>query len=236
MRKLVVAKLRQLRGPEHRLVAHQQRRVDLGVAVLAGVQVEHEVGQRALQPCQRALQHHEARAGQLRRRLEVHQPERLADLEMLPGLEVERARAPQLAHLDVGGFVRPHRHVVGRHIGDGGQRLVQLVIDLLGRGFGLRHPLLDPRDLAHQRLGARLVLRLLGLADLLRRRVAPLLQALQFRDQPPALLVERHEALGLRLQPTALERPVEGLRVVADPADVVHGRVGTLIIDARRPV
>ena len=40
--------------------------VHLGVAVLAGVQVEHELAERALQPRQRALEDHEARARELR--------------------------------------------------------------------------------------------------------------------------------------------------------------------------
>ena len=53
--------------------SHQQRRRDLGVAVLAGLQVEHELAERALQPRQLALQHHEARAAHPGGGLEVHQ-------------------------------------------------------------------------------------------------------------------------------------------------------------------
>ncbi len=41
--------------------------------MLARMQIEHELHQRALQPRQRALQHDEARARQFRRRLEIHQ-------------------------------------------------------------------------------------------------------------------------------------------------------------------
>ena len=51
----VLGELRQLAGAEHRLVAHQQRRRDLGVAVLLGLDVEHELAERPLQPRQLAL-------------------------------------------------------------------------------------------------------------------------------------------------------------------------------------
>ena len=59
---LVVFEFRQLSRSEHRGVAHQQRRIDLGIAVFVGVQIEHELADRALQPREALLQHHKARA------------------------------------------------------------------------------------------------------------------------------------------------------------------------------
>ena len=59
---LVVPDFWQLRRAEHGGVAHQQRRRDFLIAMLVGVQVEHELGERAFQPRQLALQHGEARA------------------------------------------------------------------------------------------------------------------------------------------------------------------------------
>ena len=59
---LVVAELRQLRRAEHRLVAHEDRWRHLGVAVLAGVEIEHELAERTFEPGQLPLQHHEAGA------------------------------------------------------------------------------------------------------------------------------------------------------------------------------
>ena len=50
----VVAELRQVAGADQALALHHRGRVDLGVAVLAGVQVEHPGDQRALQPRARA--------------------------------------------------------------------------------------------------------------------------------------------------------------------------------------
>src|SRR3546814_4277334 len=57
-------------------------------------------GERALQPRQRALEHHETGAGNYRRPLEIHQPQRLANLEMLLRLERIVARAAVAAQLD----------------------------------------------------------------------------------------------------------------------------------------
>ena len=52
--------------------------------MLSRVQVEHELTERALHPREATLQHHEARAGQLRGSLEVHLLERLTQVEMFP--------------------------------------------------------------------------------------------------------------------------------------------------------
>ena len=61
-RVLILPKLGKLRSSEHRVILHNQWRIDLGVAVLARVQVEHELGESAFKTRQRSLQHHEARA------------------------------------------------------------------------------------------------------------------------------------------------------------------------------
>src|SRR3546814_10385474 len=79
---------RSLAGAEHRLVAHQQRRVDLGIAMLPGLHIEHELGERAMQPRHRPLQNRKARAGNCGRRLEI-EAEPGSDLVMLQRPEVE---------------------------------------------------------------------------------------------------------------------------------------------------
>ena len=60
--KLVLTKFRQLSGAKHRVVAHQQRRVDLLIPMLASMNIEHHLPERALHSRQRALQHNEPRA------------------------------------------------------------------------------------------------------------------------------------------------------------------------------
>ena len=58
----VLGKLRQLTRSEHRLVANHQRHLHFLVAVLGGVQVEHELAERTLEPRKLALQNGEAAA------------------------------------------------------------------------------------------------------------------------------------------------------------------------------
>ena len=46
----LVSELGQVRGPCHRGAVHEHRRPELDVAMFAGVHVEHELHQRALEP------------------------------------------------------------------------------------------------------------------------------------------------------------------------------------------
>ena len=57
------------------MVAHEHRRAHFAVAVLAGLQVEHELAKRAFEPRKLARQHDEARPGNFRGTLEIHHAE-----------------------------------------------------------------------------------------------------------------------------------------------------------------
>ncbi len=157
--------------------------------MLRRVQVEHELAERALHARELALQHHEARAGQFCRRLEIHEAHGLAQLVVLLG-EIGPLRLAPFALLAVGLLVGPDGHVVERQVGDFGERLLQRLARLLLRRLRLGHGVLQRRDLGHQRLGARLVLLRLGLADLLGGGVAAGLHVLQRGDGGAARLVE----------------------------------------------
>jgi hypothetical protein len=61
----VFLELGQLAGAEQAGGVDQVRRVELGVAMLFGVRVEHELGKRPVQAGQAALEQREARAGDL---------------------------------------------------------------------------------------------------------------------------------------------------------------------------
>jgi hypothetical protein len=107
---------------------------------------------------------------------------------------------------------------------DSAERLVRRA--LLDLALGER--VFQRIDLGHQRGGLRLVLGGLGLANLLGRRVAPLLRLLQARhDLAPSfvqfkkLRCELHVAA--RRDAALLQAGVEHLRVVAYPFDVEHG-------------
>src|SRR3989442_756177 len=78
----VLFELGQLSGPDHHLAPDDERGLDLDVAVLPSVQVEHEVDQRAYERRSHAHKHGEARTGELRAAGEVQDPELLANLPM----------------------------------------------------------------------------------------------------------------------------------------------------------
>src|SRR5258708_4568131 len=82
---LVFREFGELRRAEHGLVAHQQRRARLAIAELARVEVQHELRQRPLELRELAVEHAEARAGELARPGEVPDPPPLADSDMVPG-------------------------------------------------------------------------------------------------------------------------------------------------------
>ena len=115
--KEVLAELGELAGAGERRLAHQHGRAHLEVAELACVSIEHEIGQGALEPRERPAQNHEAGARELGRALEIHQTERLADVEMLLGHEIEGGRLADFADFPVGALVLAHRHVVRGLVG-----------------------------------------------------------------------------------------------------------------------
>ena len=221
---LILLELRQLRRAEHGVVAHQHRRLDLDIAVFGRVQVEHELFERAREAGERPLQHDEARARELGGDVEVHQAQRLAELEMLARLvhpSEFRPDAPA-AHLDVAGLVLAVGNVVERQVGNfcerGLERRARLALDRLE----FRHGRLEAGDLRLEVVRRLDVLARHGRADLLRSRVAALLGALQVENRQTPLLVERDQRFGARAEAAAGEAGVERLRIVAYRLDVVH--------------
>ena len=86
--------------------------------MLARVHVEHELSKRAFETRQTFFQNDEPRAGKLRRGLEIHLAERLAQFEMLLGGKRIVALSPKAMMLDVVALVRAVRHIVERQIGN----------------------------------------------------------------------------------------------------------------------
>ena len=213
-----------MRGAKHGLVTHQQRRVHFRIAVLLGVQIEHEGHQGALHARQSALQHDKARARHARGGLEIHQAQRLADFEMFFRREArgKGGRRAEAACLDIAMLVTALGHVGARRVGDFEQRLVQLGDGSLFLRFHLAHAGFQLCDLGLQRVGAGTILGGHGLADLLRGRIAALLGDLQAGDGGLADIVEREQLVGQRLKATPRAPCVEDSRILADPFDVVH--------------
>ena len=90
----VPGELRQLaRAVERRGIDHEGRK-HFRIAVLAGVNVEHEVRERALEPGAKASIHGESRPGDLGRAFEVQNSERRPQVPVSFGLEIEFSRLP----------------------------------------------------------------------------------------------------------------------------------------------
>ena len=114
----------------------------------------------------------------------------------------------EAALLDVAVLVLADRHV-RRSACSGSRRGASssAAFGLPLRRLELRHVILQPRDLGHQRLRARLVLPRLRLPDLLRERVPPLLRRLQRGDGGAARLVERDQLARHAARARASARP-----------------------------
>ena len=208
------------------------RHPHLGVAVLAGVQLEHEVGQRALEAGQRAPQHDEARLGHPGGALEIHQAERLADLLVRLGREGELSRPTPAAHFDVLvlGLARRHRRV--GHVRDLEEEALHLAVHALELGLERLDPL---AHLAHARLlVGRVLAAALGLADRLGGLVAQRLELLALTHEPSALGVQgeqRPDQLGAS---AVHEGALDRLGILADQSHVQHVR-SSLSVKQKRP-
>ena len=191
--------------------------------MLAGVEIEHELTDRTLQPRQPLLQHDEARAAQFRGRLEIHVAERAAEIVMRLRREGVVADLAVDVALHIAVLVCAFGHVVERQVRNSGELFRQFLVRRLRCQLELRHRGLELGDFRHQLGGARVILGLLGLADFLRSRIAPRLRLLGRQDRRTAFLVDRQQRSRQRRQPAALQSGVERLGVVADRFDVVHG-------------
>jgi hypothetical protein len=101
------------------------------------VQVQHELGQGAVQAGDLALHDHETGAGELDAVLEVDALGRLTQIDVIAYREIELARGTPAADLHVVVLVTAHRGGLARQVGDGvgdplelGQQGLQL--DLAG--------------------------------------------------------------------------------------------------------
>lgn len=101
------------------------------------MQVQHELGQGAVQTGNLALHHHETGAGELDAVLEVDPLGRLTQIDVIAHREIELTRGTPAADLHVVVLVTAHRGGLARQVGDGvgdplelGQQGLQL--DLAG--------------------------------------------------------------------------------------------------------
>ena len=219
----VFLEFRQLTGALQRRSLHQIRGVGLFVAMLAGVQVDHELRQGAMQTGDGAAQQGETRARQLGSGLEVQPAVLLAEGDVILDLEIEAARGAPTRHLDVAVFIGANRHGLVRQVGNVQQQVVQLVLDriqLTLAGFQLAAHLIDFRQQRSDVFATRL-----GLADGLGTAVALGLQLLGAHLHRLALTLQGLEAGDVKGEATGGEALGDFGELRADKFGIEHVRV-----------
>ena len=220
----LLLELGQLAGAQHRVGIHEMRQPQLRVAVLARLHIQHELGDGALEPRQRAPHDREARLRQLRGTVHVEQAEAGADGLVRPGLEVEPARRAPAANLDVLLVALAGRHRWVREVRDLDEQRFDGLVDGLQPGI---EGLDAVADLAHPRLfGAGVLTRLLRAADRLGGGVALGLEVLDLFQEPAALDVlgeDLRDELGAALLG---ERALDLVGSLANEPQIEHGTTG----------
>ena len=131
---------------------HEVRHPRLAIAVLAQVQVEHELRERAVQARHRPGQHGEAGAGQPAGGGRIESTEPFRDCHVIGGFECELRRLAVAAHLDVRGRVAAVRHAVVDRCSAGRATWRSSVVLQCPRGPGRLARRAAPRlDLGEQR-------------------------------------------------------------------------------------
>ena len=123
---------------------HQVGHVGFAIAVIADVQVEHELRESAVQPRQVSRQHDEPRSGHAPGSLKIHAAP-LAERDMILGREVELPRNAPPAHFHVGRLVLSvgdarvqdigQSQLQTRHLGLNDFELLFDSLQLLAQGF-----------------------------------------------------------------------------------------------------
>ncbi len=165
--------------------------------MLPQMNIEHEVDQRACQPCTGADVHRETGARDLRTALQVNDPQRRAQIPVrLPPIRRLSRAAPRPDVL-AGGLIAG-RHSQDRCVGDLKQKLFYPRLTHTQLGVVLSDPGRDLLHLADQ--PRRILARLLSLSDLLRCLVAARFKLLHALDQTTPFLVKADNLIDGRRQ------------------------------------
>jgi hypothetical protein len=218
----ILLELRQIAGALQRSAVGQERRLDFAVSVLARVNVEHEVDERARQPRAGSAQHRETRTRDLGTPLEVDDAERRPEVPMRLRREVEGWRLTHTPQFDVvrGAFSDRNAGVRQvRQVEHGCRPLIfdrvelnPLLLDFLRAGAtGFLHR----RGVLAHALGAR---------DLVARRILQPLQPLTLRDEPAAGRLERGNLFEgfVGVEAAVGEAPANVFNVIANKRRIEH--------------
>ena len=166
---LILGKFGQLTGAEQGFCFDQVRYIDLLVAVLPGVYIQHELGQGTLQARNLAVQDDKSGTGQFRRGFKVHAPVQSTQIDVVLGHEVEVPGISPAVDFDIVSVTVSRRDRLVGQVRNGQQFLVQLLLDGIQLLLALRQLRAHIVDVIQQRLD--ILPCTLGLADHLRSGV-----------------------------------------------------------------
>lgn len=231
----VFLEFRKLIGAKQRLVAHQKRHDMLGIAVFFGMQVQHELAERPLQPRQLAFQHGEARAGNLGRRLEIHQAHRLTILKCSFGLKFIRGFCADQTDLDIAVLVGAIGHVIQRNVGNDRQRIAQRPFQAALLGLAILDDGFEVRDIAFSFSARGRSLAAIALPisfeAALRASCASCSPCRQARRSSSSAISPADERGGI----SPCKGTVQQAGVFTNPADIDHGKASGMMREDRLP-
>ena len=190
--------------------------------MLAGLGVQHELREGAVQAGHRATHEGKARTRQFDGGFKI-QPQALANLHMVLDRKIEIPGRAPAAHFHIALLVLTDRNAGVRQVGHGQQQVLQLDLQgfqTLGRCVKL---VLEGIDLRHGGLGLLILAFAFEHADLPGQAVALALQFFGAGLQGLALGLER--AVGLHIQkllriPAGLQPRNHGIEVFAEKGDI----------------
>src|SRR5439155_20011636 len=216
----VVFEFRQLSRAVHAFGFYDVWRIDLGVAVLHGMHVEHQLSDRAMQSGKRSPYQRKPGPRDLSRRLEVELRQPRADVDVIPRSEVEpawRARAPEFDVI-FGRFSERDRLM--RQVRHGDQEFLLPLLNGLETFFQIRELGIGALRLGPQGRG---ILALgLRLTDALGELVARSLQLLRADLHALALPLDRLERRDIEYERPRRESLCHGVDVVAEELRIKH--------------
>ena len=217
----VVLELGQLARAKHGLALDDDGRPPL-LKTTAGVRIEEEVDEGALQTGAGATENGEAATGELVAALEVEDVEVGAQIPVRFKVEVEHARGAPTTALDVLVLVLAVRGGLAGNVGQVSHKVVLLLLES-GAALGQTVDLLV--DGAHGLLGG-LGLVLLALlhqgADLLGLGITRGLELLDLGDDGTTLIVELKELLAIPRRLAVSHGGIDGIGVLANKLDIKH--------------
>src|SRR5579883_576454 len=226
----VGGELRQLAGPAHGLGVDERGRKDLGVAVATGVEIEHEVGEGALEAGAGAAIDGEARAGDLGRGGEVEHAQALAQFDVIARGEVEGARRAPAADLDVVLRGAAGGHAGVRQVGDRQEQRLKVGFELALAGFERGDLLVEPARTFALRVAFFCRSGLRGGAaaggEFGRQGLAAIAQRIERGDGRAAVGVQRAEAAEVGGGAAPGEPRLDLIEMLADESGIEHGSGG----------